>query len=71
MCVSKAIGVVKDILCQFVTTTGVWFTGKHTCSSEDEDLKKVIAELSQRQVFFRTNVEERITCFHPLNAISF
>ena len=48
---SKAIGVVKDILCQFDATTGVWFTGKHTRRSENEDLKKVITELSQRQVF--------------------
>ena len=27
---SKAIGVVKDILCQFDKTTEVWFTGKHS-----------------------------------------
>ena len=48
---SKAIGVVKDILCQCDATTGVWFNGKLTLRSGDEDLKKVIAELSQRQVF--------------------
>ena len=48
---SKAIGVVKDVLFQFDATTGVLVTGKHTRRSEDEDLKKVIAELSQKQVF--------------------
>ena len=48
---SKALGVVKDILCQFDETTGVCFTGKHTRRSDDEDLTKVLDELSQCQVF--------------------
>ncbi|KAL5475266.1 hypothetical protein EMCRGX_G027343 [Ephydatia muelleri] len=46
---SKALGVVKDILCQFDGTTGVCFTGKHTRRSDDEDLTKVLDELSQCQ----------------------
>ena len=48
---SKALGVVKDILCQFDGTTGVCFTGKHTRRSDDEDLTKVLDELFQCQVF--------------------
>ena len=48
---STALGVVKDILCQFDETTGVCFTGKHTRRSDDEDLTKVLDELSQCQVF--------------------
>lgn len=48
---AKALGPLKEIVAEFDKITGIWLTRKHSRRSETEDLMKVVAELTQNEVF--------------------
>ena len=67
---SKALGVVKDILCQFDETTGVCFTGSTLVDQMMKTLQKYLMSFPNAR-FFLINVEEHIICFYPWYATNF